>query len=266
MSTSEPRRAPALPHALDQPGALERALGGREPLVFLDYDGTLCPIVSRPELAVLSEPMRASVARLAGRHPLGVISGRQLADLRRRVGRDDLYYGGNHGFEIEGPAGSELRWEVGTEYVDEVDRLQRRLAGALARIEGVIVEHKRYSLSVHYRLVAEDAVPALTREVEQAVRAFPRLRLRHGKKVLEVRPDLDWHKGKALRWLLDHIGRPAQIPLFIGDDLTDEDAFAEIAADGVGILVSEEPRETAARLWLRDVDEVATLLDRLATL
>lgn len=260
----QPEPAVTLPHALEQPERLEAELDARPLAVFLDYDGTLCPIVSRPELAVIDEPVRRSLHRLAARYPTAVVSGRQLSDVRERVGLPDLYYSGNHGFEIQGPEGSGVHWEVGREYVEEVDALRRELAQALPPIPEMIIEHKRYSLSVHYRLVPEQRVDEIEPALRSALSHHPRLKLRPGKKVFEVRPDLDWHKGKAVRRLLEVVAGPQTLPIFIGDDVTDEDAFEELGEQGLGILVSETPRPTAARLWVRDVEEVAVLLERLA--
>jgi trehalose 6-phosphate phosphatase len=257
-------RTAALPHALEQRERLEAELGARPLAVFLDYDGTLCPIVSRPELAVLDAATRAAIVQLADRYPVAVVSGRQLADVRERVGLPQLYYSGNHGFEIDGPAATGVRWEVGSEYVDEVEALRQALRQTLPEVEGLLIEHKRYSLSIHYRLVADERVPEIEAALQTALREFPRLKLRHGKRVFEVRPDLDWHKGKAVRRLLEVICGPETLPIFIGDDVTDEDAFQELGDEGLGVLVNDVPRPTAARVWVRNVEEVCALLDYLA--
>ena len=184
-----------LGHALTQRAALAAEFGDRRLLVFLDYDGTLSPIVARPQDAVLAADMRAALTALAARHPVAVVSGRQLADVRERVGLPGLYYAGNHGFEIAGPPPDGLRWEVAAEYVDALDAFRAALAPEIEGIDGVLIEHKRYSLSIHYRLVDPARVPGLIERVEAATAAHPRLRLRRGKCVLEIRPDLDWHKG-----------------------------------------------------------------------
>jgi trehalose-phosphatase len=92
------------------------------------------------------------------------------------------------------------------------------------------------------------------------------LRKTVGKKVFELQPKLDWHKGKALRWLRQalKLDTADRLPVFIGDDVTDEDAFEEIRGYGVGIVVREESRPTFARYALEDPAEVATFLARLA--
>ncbi|HEX5515100.1 MAG TPA: trehalose-phosphatase, partial [Gammaproteobacteria bacterium] len=131
-------------------------------------------------------------------------------------------------------------------------------------LDGLIIEHKRYSLSVHYRLVADEAVPALEHALSALLAERPRLRLRHGKRVFEVRPAVDWHKGKAIRRLMEVFGDEAALPIFVGDDLTDEDAFEEIKDTGLGILVGRGDRKTAATFHLTDTVEVRQLLDYLA--
>jgi len=252
-----------LPHALRD--GLPTRVAGRPLALFLDYDGTLCPIVTRPEDAVLDEAMRHTLQGLIERHVTAVVSGRELNDLRRRVDLPGLHYAGNHGFEIEG-ASPALRCEVGGEFVDEIGSAAATLRRLAGRIEGALVEHKRYSVSVHFRLVPSDQVKAVEVAVTQTLADHPRLRLNAGKKLFELRPALDWHKGKATRWLLDRLSeeRSDLLPIFIGDDVTDEDAFRELSDDGIGILVSDTVRSTSARYWLRDVDEVRQLLAALS--
>jgi trehalose 6-phosphate phosphatase len=264
VSSKPGQAAPAvteLPHALHDRDALERALGSRQLQLFLDYDGTLSPIVSRPEDAVLAPAMRDAIRRVAGRYPTAVVSGRQLADVRERVGLPELYYSGNHGFEIAGPG---IDWQFGSEYLDDMARLCRRLKAELPQVEGLFIEDKGYSLSIHYRLVSDDAVPGLEQALTAALTDFPRLKLRYGKRVFEVRPDVEWHKGKAVRHLMQTLDVANALPIFIGDDVTDEDAFVELGDAGLGILVSESARPTAAGFRLNDTDEVRALLGYLA--
>jgi trehalose 6-phosphate phosphatase len=207
--------------------------------------------------------------RLAGRFPVVIVSGRGREDVASLVGLEGLAYAGSHGFDIAGPppaAGAPaLRLEVGEGVPERIDRAAGRVRRELADVPGVFVEPKRFAASVHFRLADERDVPRIERAVDAAVAAEPGLRKGHGKKLFELRPDLDWDKGRALLWLLDALGldRPDVLPLYIGDDLTDEDAFRALANRGLGILVADEPRETAAEYQLRDPDEVVELLERL---
>ncbi len=245
-------------------------LAGRHSALFLDYDGTLSPIAPRPELAVLPERTREALRRLARRFPVVILSGRDREDVASLVGLPDLVYAGSHGFDIAGPPSAAgvppLRLEVGDGIPERIELAAERLRRDLAEVEGVLVEPKRFAVSVHFRLAGAADLPRIERAVDEAAAAVPGLRKAHGKMLLELRPDLDWDKGRALLWLLDNLGldRPAALPIYIGDDQTDEDAFRAIAGRGIGILVSEEPRETAAEYGLRDPEEVRELLERLA--
>ncbi|MEJ2516139.1 MAG: trehalose-phosphatase [Gammaproteobacteria bacterium] len=243
-----------------------RRLGGRQLVVLLDYDGTLSPIAPRPEDAALPAETRRVLGDLGERYRTAIISGRSLADLRDLIGIEPLIYVGNHGLEIQGPPGSGIHRNLAEDFVADVAAAAGELKTSLADIDGSLVEDKRYSLSVHYRLVAPEDVAAVESAVDAAVARHPRLEKRHGKKVFELRPALEWDKGKAVRWLLELVdGADAgMLPVYLGDDVTDEDAFRELTDDGVGVLVSEEARETAATHRLRDTGEVRRFLARLA--
>lgn len=258
------------PSALDRWDEIAARLSGRRPAVFLDYDGTLSPIAPRPEMATLPEETREVLRRLARHDPVVIVSGRGREDVAALVGLPDLAYAGSHGFDIAGPppvpGAPPLRLEVGDGVPALIDEASRRLRQDLAGIEGLLIEPKRFAVSIHFRLVDERAIPRIEKAVNDAAAALPGLRKAHGKKLFELRPDIDWDKGRALLWLLDALGldRPEVIPFYLGDDLTDEDAFAAVAGRGVGVLVSEEPRDTAAEYSLRDTGEVRAFLERLA--
>jgi trehalose-phosphatase len=249
-----------------QAGEILQNLNGRRLVVLLDYDGTLSPIAPRPEDALLPAATRDVLDRLGARWPTAVISGRSLADARGLVGLDQLFYAGNHGLEIEGPAGSGIRRNLAEGFVPDVAAAAAELDAALADVEGSLVENKRYSLSVHYRLVAPEQVPSVESAVDATVARHPTLNKRLGKKVFELRPNLAWDKGKAVRWVLETIDEQGAglLPVYVGDDVTDEDAFAALAGDGVGVLVSEDPRDTAATHRLVDTDEARRFLACLA--
>ena len=267
-----------LPSALVSWPEIAGRLAGRRLALFLDYDGTLSPIAARPELATLPQAARAALARLSARQPVAVLSGRGREDVAALVGLPEIYYAGSHGFDIAGPPPAPgeppLRHEVGEGVPERVARAAGQLRGELGGIPGLLVEPKRFSIAVHFRLADERELPRITAAVDRIVAAgagggAPGWRRTAGKKVLELRPDIRWDKGRALLWLLGRLGLDAAdaVPLYIGDDETDEDAFTALATrHGIGILVAEAPRPTAAIYRLRDPGEVLELLERLADL
>lgn len=252
----------ALEH-LDEIAALVRH---RQLAVFLDFDGTLAPIVDRPELAGIDPPTRDAVERLARLCTVAVVSGRDVDDVRARAGIKGIYYAGSHGFDIVGPGGLHQQHAKGVEALPALDAAERELRSAVAAIDGALVERKRFSIATHYRLVAESDWPAVENAVDQALRRHPGLRKGHGKKVFELQPDIDWDKGAAVDWLLHklELDTPDVLPTYIGDDVTDEDALRALAGRGLGIVVQDEPRPTAARYRLRDPDQVRVFLEALA--
>jgi len=236
-------------------------------LVALDFDGTLAPIVPHPDDAALPADTRRAIERLAGRSDtrVAVISGRALADVRDRVGVESLYYAGNHGLEIEGP---QLRRShpVTGEAIEALRTCVDRLRPELAEMPGVLVEDKGLTLSVHYRM-APDARTVVENAVVRGCAEIAGLRVTHGKMVVEVRPELDWDKGRAARFLIDSLlTETAEAPvLFAGDDRTDEDAFLALAGRGDGIVVGDPPpADTAATFHLRGPHELPALLEGLA--
>ncbi len=255
-----------LPSALDRNTAFFQRLKAQRPVVFLDYDGTLTPIVSRPDLATLSDGMRGTVAALAARCPVAIVSGRDRIDVRSLVQLDTVFYAGSHGFDISGPDGLEMQHEQGEAFLPLLDQAETLLQQKLDTISGTFVERKKFSIAVHFRNVA----PLHAEQIESAVDAIlatqPQLRKGWGKKVFELQPRIDWHKGKAVRWLLDALGlnTPDALPLYIGDDVTDEDAFGALAESGITIVVAETPRCSAARAVVQDTAQVQVFLQGLA--
>jgi trehalose-phosphatase len=253
------------PPALGRMREIAARLRGRRLAAFLDYDGTLAPIAARPELAVMDGATRDALERLARLATVAVVSGRDLPDVRSRAG-PGLWYAGSHGFDIAGPSDERYEHPRGLAALPALGAAEGELRAALGAIAGALVERKRFSLAAHFRLVADEGVPAVARAVEAALARNPGLRTGCGKKVIELLPDFDWNKGAALLWLLGSLGlAPADVlPLYIGDDLTDEDAFRALAGRGIGVAVLAEPRATAAHYRLRDPDEVRAFLGALA--
>lgn len=262
-----------LPSALDSAGDLGRRLAGKRPAVFLDYDGTLTPIVERPELAVLDPAMRDIVRALSERCSVCIVSGRDRPDVEKLVGIDSLIFAGSHGFDIASPGGRAIQKEQGGEFAGLLAEIIERLHRELDPIEGSLIEPKKASVAAHYRLVAEAERPKVQAVVDAILAEHPdELKVTPGKMVWEIQPKIDWDKGKAVLYLLGALGLDTGdvVPFYFGDDHTDEHAFEALSGRGIGVFVGDaaDPevgnRATAADYICKDQDEAGRFLDSLA--
>lgn len=260
--TVQKHEATELPSALKD---VPQLLNGKKPAVFLDYDGCLSPIVKDPDKAVMTQEMRDTLQRLANVCSVSVVSGRDRANVEKLVQLDNLYYAGSHGFDISGPNNMHTEPGGASEAVPALDKAQEKLDEKLKDVEGVLVERKRYAIAVHYRNVPDDQVSKVLQVTEGVIAEHPELKKGPGKKIMELKPNLDWHKGKAVRWLMEELdlNKPDIVPLYIGDDITDEDAFATLQGNGIGIMVGEHDDKTAAEYRLEDVTDVLAFLEAL---
>jgi alpha,alpha-trehalase len=242
-----------------------RLLSGKKAAVFLDYDGTLTPIVDDPAAATMSEDMRQVVHNLARKCKVAIVSGRDLNDVRNFVQLDHVYYAGSHGFDIQGPDGMGKKNEQGLASLPDLDKAQRELEEKIGLIPGIGFERKGFALAVHYRNVDEEKIAQIEEAVSLVNEKYDKLRRSWGKKIFELQPNVDWHKGKAVIYLLDVLELNSEdvIPFYIGDDLTDEDAFTALPPRGIGIYVGRLDRPTAAGYYIKDTDEVKTFLQQL---
>jgi trehalose-phosphatase len=253
---------------------LEPVLTESTILLFLDYDGTLSPIAAHPKLARLNVEMKLTLEELVLIPEIKVIiiSGRMLEELKEFVGVHGLIYVGNHGFELEGPSERHL-YPGATEAEKTLKEIFHQLEHVFSPFPGIFVENKIFTLSVHYRALAEDKVPLAQRIYSEVLRPYKdsaQVFLTEGKKVWEVRPGIQWNKGTTLLWLLGRIaGRHSEkvLPIYVGDDNTDEDAFKVVRGKGIGIKVVEKKGETtAADYFLKSPDEVMELLKLLKSI
>ena len=303
-ASSEEANWGTLPSALTMEKNSERRL-----VVFLDYDGTLTPIVSDPSAATLSSNMREAVRRLAARAPVAVVSGRAREKIHEFVDLSEIFYAGSHGFDIDGPNG--LRHAaVNPDVLPLLGASRVALVERLSGIDGVTIEDNRFALSVHWRNVAKtDDRHRIEQIVDELLSNPPYqqgLRKSRGKCVYELRPKVDWDKGKAVVYLLEFLRHfdarkgslsssdrttetnsfePPEadedstakdawydsiLPVYIGDDTTDEDAFGALKPLGgvcvlnVGASEKERPHLTKATHVLRGVADVETFLNFLA--
>ncbi|NLX94827.1 MAG: trehalose-phosphatase [Rhodopirellula sp.] len=256
------------PSAVEYRDEIAGRLADRRPAIFLDYDGTLTPIVPDPAAATLAPEVRQLIDALSKLCRLAIVSGRDLQDVKRLVGLDDLVYAGSHGFEIVGPGGLHMEHEEGRRRLPGLDTAEKELRQRLAAVPRSAVERKRFAVAIHYRNVDEARVAEVERAVDEVHGRHPSLRKRGGKKIFELQPNIEWHKGKAVLWLLDALGldKPDVLPFYLGDDVTDEDAFRALADRGIGILVGKPTVPTAASYWLSDTADVKPFLEGMIDL
>ena len=262
------QRMSQLPDALQALG-LTDGLAARRPAVFYDFDGTLSDIVDDPDAARLAPGAAEALHNLAARCPVAVLSGRDLADVTKRVGLPGIWYAGSHGFELTAPDGTHHQNDAAAATIPVLEQVAAELHDQLGSIPGVVVEHKRFGVAVHYRNAARDRVGEVAAAVRSAGQRHA-LRVTTGREVIELRPDIDWDKGKTLRWVIDHlqhIGSGPLVPIYLGDDITDEDAFDAVRQDGVPIVVrhsDDGDRATAALFALESPARVSEFTERLA--
>lgn len=249
--------------AADWPQLARRLRRAGRVAVLTDFDGTLAPIQHRPDTVKLSDRVRRALARLrAHGHVVGIVSGRRIDDLRRRVGLSGLWYAGNHGFFLRSPHGTSLTLVHDEEY-SEIPRIAREMAHALRGAPGVLLEVKPASVAVHYRGAPRASHRAATRAARRVAEAG-NLRLLAGKCVWELLPRTPVDKAVAVRTILDLERRNGRgLPaVFIGDDLTDEPVFSL----PLTLPVCVGRRQTAARYRLRSPADVVRLLERILSL
>jgi len=252
---------------------IKKSLNSKFIALFLDYDGTLSPIVESPERALLPKETKQSLWKLL-RSPkckLAIISGRALKDVKKMVGIDRIIYVGNHGLEIEGP---KVKFEspISLRYRRILEHVKDDLRFKLSTIRGVFIEDKGLSLSIHYRLVGRDQIPKIKTILHEATILYTvrdKIKIKLGKKVFEIRPSVEWDKGKVVLWLLARwefsLKNKDILPVYLGDDVTDEDAFGLLRNKGITIFVGE-PKKSNAQYYLKNTQEVKDFLNCIVQL
>ncbi|GMJ02474.1 trehalose-6-phosphate phosphatase D [Hibiscus trionum] len=265
------------PSALSMFEQIMAASKGKRIVMFLDYDGTLSPIVEDPDRAFMSGEMRAAVRDVARYFPTAIVTGRCRDKVYSFVKLSGLYYAGSHGMDIRGPSkcckykkgnNNGVLFQPASEFLPMIDEVYKALVEKTRSIGGAKVENNKFCVSVHFRCVDEKSWAALAEQVRSVLNQYPKLKLTQGRKVLEIRPTIKWDKGRALEFLLEALGYANSddvLPIYIGDDRTDEDAFKVLRdrGQGFGILVSKEPKETNASYSLQEPSEVKEFLRRL---
>lgn len=247
--------------------ALNKKLKNRQIFLFLDYDGTLCPVAKIPEGAILPSRIKRLIDELSkiNNIKIAIISGRSLEDIKKMTGINNVFYAGNHGLEIEGP-NTNFRCRTTPMYNIVIDCLKNKLSSQFYPIRGALVEDKGITISVHYRLVDKKHRALVKRIFFNAVASYVHLKIikiSSGKKVFEIKPLVNWNKGKCVLWLLKKIKNA--VPFYIGDDLTDEDAFKAIRKIGYAICVGKQ-KISHAQYYVKNTSEVSIFLKKILLL
>ena len=254
-------------------GELKGDFINRHIYLFIDYDGTLTPIVKYPDKAVIPEDMRNILRDLSTKrgYSIGIISGRALKDIKRMVGLERIIYVGNHGLEIEG---SKIKFEsqISSQLFSIIRNLKEELTNKLSKIKGIFVEDKDVTLSVHYRLATRSSYLLAKKIIEEVIQPFlvrNKIKVSYGKKVIEIKPPVQWNKGRVVAWLLARqtfiLGDHPIMPIYLGDDVTDEDAFGMLKNKGLTIYVGK-PKKSQAKYYLKDTREVFEFLKKILCL
>ncbi len=249
---------------------VKKRIGNKRIALFLDYDGTLTPIAASPDKAVIPPKIKELLKRLSKNKKCTpvIITGRSLKDIKKKTGLKNIIYAGNHGLQIEGP-NIKFRAPVPPHYRIILQKIKKKLNERLSGIKGVLLEDKGLSLSIHYRLVNKKYAPIVKTsfyEVAAPYRKSGKIKTKTGKKVLEIRPAVKWDKGKAVLWLLQRLPAPGSnpfIPVYIGDDSTDEDAFKALKTKGLTILVGRNVK-SHAQYYILNSRETLDFISRIS--
>lgn len=238
---------------------------GRPPAVFLDFDGTLAPIVARPGDAHLSKKMRRVLRALAERFPVAVISGRDLADIEARIGIEKVVCAGGHGLEWTFK-GRHHGKEPGERALRALSDVRRKLLAITPAFPDLVIEDKQHSFALNYRALPPAQEAAFLGAALSIVAPFKnRLRTLDELSTFEVLPRVAWNKGKCVLVILRELQKSngaAYLPVYLGDSLTDEDAFRALPR-GVTIRIGGGKSAARHRLSKGSVGEFLAELLRL---
>ncbi|KAM3341535.1 trehalose-phosphate phosphatase B [Capsicum galapagoense] len=265
------------PCALDKFEEMKSIAKGKKIVIFLDYDGTLSDIVPNPEEAFMTDKMRMVLGEVADRFPTAIISGRKREKVQDFVQLKNVYYAGSHGLDIEAPLNSLkckdsnemdnkiVLYQPAKEFLPEKDKVLNLLSERTKDIKGVNIEDNKFCISIHFRHVHSKDLGTVENVISVILKEYPNFLVSTGKKVYEIRPNIAWDKGHALEYLLENLGfgnSDDVLPIYVGDDRTDEDAFKVLRKrrQGFPIIVSANPKDTNALYSLREPKQVMEFL------
>jgi len=254
-------------YVFSQFSKIKELLSNKFILLLLDYDGTLTPIVQTPSKAIIHKATKGLLQKLSRSLycKIGIISGRKLEDIKNIVGVDGITYAGNHGLEIQGPK-IKFESQVSPRLKLIICNIATDMKKQLSGIKGALIEDKGLTLSIHYRLVDKKYLPSFDNIFSKVINPYivrDKIQVNAGKKVYEIKPPVKWDKGKVVLWFLARqqfiSGGKNVLPIYIGDDITDEDAFKALKRKGLTVFVGR-PGNSKADYYLKNTEEVTKFL------
>ncbi|WKN31077.1 trehalose-phosphatase [Porifericola rhodea] len=262
MDLKEPHE---LPSALAHVQEILNKKGDKPFVFFFDFDGTLAPIVSKPDQASLSEETRTLLQKLSKEYKVAIVSGRDRKDIEERVNLHNLYYAGSHGFDIAGPNEMHHLHPEADDIIPRLEEVSEVFQELFQQEDHIKVEKKKFAVALHHRGASPELANKLEAAVKDQLEGESKLKWDKGKCIIEIKPNLEWHKGKAVLWLIEQLGYTTKdsLAIYLGDDTTDEDAFKELQKEGVGIMVEDHEQKTHAHYGLSEQKQVNEFIKQI---
>ncbi len=234
-------------------------------VLILDFDGTLTLVVNTPNRVELSKSMRNLLIKLSKKQGfyLAILSGRELKDIKKKIGLPNIIYGGNHGLEGE-IFGEKYIFPVPNETLRALGKIQEQLNQITDKFKGIFIEDKSLTLSFHYRLAEEQQVPEIKLLINQILNPYiadELVSIFAGKKVINITPNVKWNKGHFAALIMKKITdrvKARSIAIVIGDDITDEKTFQQLK-NQITITVGKK-YQSKAKYYMKNTKEVFRFL------
>lgn len=255
----------------DPDSRLKNILNKGPVFLLLDFDGTISPIVDDPKDAFLNDDFKKILKELTLKPVyLGIVTGRSIQDIKKRIKLKNIFYAGDHGFEIKSKLFS-FQYPLASDYKNAIQEILAQIKIQLLPIPGVILQPKKYSNSIHYRKVDSSDLPSFKKKTKSILRPYinsHRVKFFRGKKVYEIKPPVDWDKGKAVEKIVEELRSKSLLsdikPIYIGDDVTDEDAFRSVnKLGGISIRVGKT-KKSKAKYFLKDIQDVLNFFKKVS--
>jgi trehalose 6-phosphate phosphatase len=254
-------------HALKDWKNVSELIKNKTPYLFLDYDGTLAPIRKKPHLAVLSKSNKAILKKLSQNENIKthIVTGRDMSFIKKTIPLKNVTYATNHGFEIKGPK-INYAIKLKKDYLKTLKDIARKLNDKKNDFPKTAMENKKFSMAVHYRLLDDKLTKRFLNFIKRVLSPYKRknkIKVKVGKRVVEIMPPINWNKGKAVEYLLKKSKLENIMPIYLGDDKTDEDAFKALKNKGISVFVGPKGKNAYAKYFLKNTCEVYALLKNL---